>query len=258
MVAQVIEASAIPGKTVELVAISNGTVISTVSAAELSAPKLKGKYRATFTDLPLAPYQIVVWEPSTSRILAEWWVRIEAGTGPFYAMEMPPQAQATLGNQITGFTNDGAEQLAAIITQNRPRLQVQYTTDIILTAFDRLAQDFTSLGSLASRSNLAFMVKRALSDADSASLLWIDEDTGLLRVNGAAAGSASLGSLVVNDAAVGNISVVVDSTVTGGIEATTANGYFYAVKLMKAGGIGSRQIRSGRVVVVNGVIRANE
>jgi hypothetical protein len=257
MVAQVVEASALTGKTAELVIISNRTVVATSSASEDdSDPKLKGKYRATFTDLPQAAYQLVVWEPANNRILAEWWVRIEAGTGPFYAMEVPPAVDS--GNLITGFTSEGSEQLAAIITQNRPRLQVAYTTDILITSFDRLAQDFTALGSLNTRTNLVFMVKDSLSDADADALLWVDEDTGLIRVNGAAAGSSALGSLTVNDATAGNISVVVDATVTGVIAPTSANGYFYAIKLMKTGGVGSRQLRTGRVVVVNGVVRTNE
>ena len=162
------------------------------------------------------------------------------------------------GGEVNSFTPNASTQLAAIIAQNRPRIQMQYTLDIMLTAFDRFAQDFVSLGSLTSRSNLVFMIKESLSDADADALLWVDEDTGLIRVNGAAAGSSALGSLTVNDATAGNISVVVDASVTGVIAPTSANGYFYAIKLMKTGGVGSRQLRTGRVVVVNGVVRANE
>lgn len=79
--------------------------------------------------------------------------------------------------------------------------------DIIFNRGDTMIYGFTGMGDLTNRENIWFTVKGSKSDADTAALVQIDEDTGLLYINGAAAGVPGNGSITVNAIISGNLTV---------------------------------------------------
>jgi len=91
----------------------------------------------------------------------------------------------------------------------------------------------TGLGSLAGRDNLVLMVKEQLGDADADAILWVDEDAGLIRVNGAGDQTAGKATLVVDDEDAGDITLTVSSDITAGIAVMA--GMVYDVKALKDG-----------------------
>ena len=75
----------------------------------------------------------------------------------------------------------------------------------------------TGLGDISARDRLYFTAKGNLDDDDdeSATILQVEETDGLLYIGGEAPSLATLGTLVVDDATLGNITVTVDDSVTG-------------------------------------------
>lgn len=88
-------------------------------------------------------------------------------------------------------------------------LLINYFTDTQLTLGrgDTLALTITGLGDLAAIDDLWFTVKRYQSDADSAAEILIGQVEGLLAIAGAAAATPANGSIAIDDAATGNITV---------------------------------------------------
>lgn len=72
----------------------------------------------------------------------------------------------------------------------------------------------TDIGDISSRTKLYFTVKEHLYDTDAQALIQIEETDGLLYSNGAAAGSASNGSLTVTDESDGDLTIVVKAAET--------------------------------------------
>ena len=95
---------------------------------------------------------------------------------------------------------------------------------------DSLSASLTDIGALTDSSKLWFTVKRRLSDADSASIIQIDDDTGLLYLNGEAAGVAANGSITVDDAATGDITIALDEAETDDL--VPADGLYYDVQML--------------------------
>ena len=70
---------------------------------------------------------------------------------------------------------------------------------------------FSRLGSLAGRDSLWFTLKDDKDDADTLAWVQIEETAGLEVINGAAAATPANGSLTVTDAALGNLTVVLEA-----------------------------------------------
>ena len=79
-----------------------------------------------------------------------------------------------------------------------------------LNAGDSLSEDLTYLGDLTGRTFLWVTLKKSLSDADSASLIQLEETAGLIYINGAA-GTAGNGSITVTGVLAGNITWALDA-----------------------------------------------
>lgn len=92
-----------------------------------------------------------------------------------------------------------AAQLAAALVGSRLTLQ----------RGDDLSLSITGLGAIAAGDTLWFTVKAKTSDADAAALIQVHRTNNLLYINGATPTSASNGSITVNDAAAGNITIAV-------------------------------------------------
>jgi hypothetical protein len=100
-----------------------------------------------------------------------------------------------------------------------------YTTWII---------NLTGLGSLADRAKLYATFKESPQvDTDANALIQVEETAGLLIANKAPAANPAHGSIVVTDAAAGNITITIDEAVTG---FAVRSGMGYDVKKITAGG----------------------
>lgn len=91
------------------------------------------------------------------------------------------------------------------------------------------SQQLTGLGNIGSRTKLYFTVKARASDADSAALIQIEETAGLIRLAGAA-GTANQGTLLVNDATLGNITLSLVGAAAA--QLTPGTTYIYDVKML--------------------------
>lgn len=93
----------------------------------------------------------------------------------------------------------------------------------------------TGLGSLTTNSKLWFTVKERLTDTDSAALIQVEKTNGLTRVNGAAYNTAADGSITINDASAGNITITVKPAAT--LALAIMDNLNYDVKVLTNGGV---------------------
>ena len=116
-----------------------------------------------------------VWDESRSG-------HTTAGTFGFYL-------DAAVSGVGGNFTVDaaGAQLIVDAMLAQGPTLYTALTADeTTLRIGDEYVQEFTGLGSLVGRSNIAFAIKTRKTDADTAALIYLTETGGLTRVNGAA------------------------------------------------------------------------
>ena len=102
---------------------------------------------------------------------------------------------------------------------------------------DRWSISITSLGDISGRTGekLYFTVKRdKVDDYDAAALVQVGETTGLIRINGAAAGTAANASITVSDASAGDITIVVEETETAKLP--VLNDIYFDVKMVDSNG----------------------
>lgn len=79
-------------------------------------------------------------------------------------------------------------------------------SDISILRGDNIVVSFEGLGDISDRDKLWFTMKRDREDADSESIIQIEETAGLDYLNGAA-GTAGDGSIVVDDAVAGDVTI---------------------------------------------------
>lgn len=108
----------------------------------------------------------------------------------------------------------------------------------------------TGLGNMVGRTKLYVMVKTAITDNDNASIIQWTEGTGLTRLAGAAT-TAGYGTITVDDATDGDITLTLALAATSGLAASAATGLTLAVKCIKADeiweryGVGNFEIADG-------------
>ncbi len=115
---------------------------------------------------------------------------------------------------------------------------------------DSLSISLTGLGSLTARTKLWFTVKWARSDADTASVIQVTEAGGLLFLNGAAA-TAGQGSITVNDAATGAVTVALAPAATALLSVAR---YAWDLQMLTASGVTT--LAEGEFAVSADVTRA--
>ena len=96
---------------------------------------------------------------------------------------------------------------------------------IIFNRGDTMILSFSGMGDLTNRDNIWFTMKGDKDDADTASLVQIDEDTGLLYINGAAAGVPGNGSITVVDVIPGNLTVRLEAVESAKVACCTRTYY---------------------------------
>ena len=88
-------------------------------------------------------------------------------------------------------------------------------SDITIKRGDSLSASLTGLGDISGRSKLWFTVKTSLNHTDAKSIIQIEETAGLVYLNAAdASARAANGSITVDDAAAGNITIALDEAET--------------------------------------------
>ena len=115
---------------------------------------------------------------------------------------------------------------------------------------DTFRRTLDGLGDLTSAAELWFTVKLSADDPDSASVIQVSSIDGLLTINGAAAGNAALGSIVITNAAGGVIQVSLDETVTALL--TPGNRLRWGAKVRI--GADTTTVRSGQFELRRGVM----
>jgi hypothetical protein len=169
--------------------------------------------------------------------------------------ELLEDIQTDVGNVTGNIIIDSAGVTAivnALLAQG-PTLYTALTADeTTLRIADEYVQEFTGLGDLTGRDNIAFALKVRKTDADTASLIYLTEDGGLTRVNGAAYATTANGSITVDDEAAGDITVRISSAVTAGL---TVGKRQDAVKILITGGNDITK-RQGITNVIDGTVAA--
>ena len=100
---------------------------------------------------------------------------------------------------------------------------------------DSLSASITGLGAVTGYTTLWFTVKDNLADADSAAIIQIDTDTGLVYLNGAAAAVAGNGAITVDDDAAGDITITLQEAETDDL--VPAIGLHYDVQMLNGGDV---------------------
>ena len=116
---------------------------------------------------------------------------------------------------------------------------------------DTLSVAINGLGSLANRSKLYFTAKDNLNMTDLESAIQVEETTGLIRINGAAA-TAMSGSIVVTDEVVGNIVITVKSEEMAKIVPTNL---LFDVQIVRTVGIPVTTLALGVLAIPGDVTR---
>ena len=123
---------------------------------------------------------------------------------------------------IAALNNLTAAQVWAYVTRTLTQSAAQIQDIVegsVVSVYQYTTWSFslTGLGDISDRDRLYFTAKGNLDDLDSddATILQLEETDGLLYIGGAAPTLATSGTLVVDDATLGNITVTVDDSVTG-------------------------------------------
>lgn len=116
---------------------------------------------------------------------------------------------------------------------------------------DTFSASITGLGDIQNRTQLYWTVKEHTSQADTAAVVQVEEDAGLMVLKGATAATAGDGDITVTNAATGAITLTLAAAATA--ELTPGN-YYYDVQQVTASGV--ETLTAARLTVVADVTRA--
>ena len=107
-------------------------------------------------------------------------------------------------------------------------------SDITIHRGDSLSVAITDLGDISGRTMLWFTVKTSARDADTAAIVQIEEAAGLVYINGATAATPANGSITVDDAVAGDITIVLDEVETAKL---LPDSLVYDVQVLDSGNV---------------------
>lgn len=117
---------------------------------------------------------------------------------------------------------------------------------------DTLDIDVVGLGDISTRSKLWFTVKDDKDTADEAAIIQIEETAGLLAIAGAPAATSANGSIVVTDAATGEITIELAAVETAKLVDTGK--FYYDIQVLE--GTAVRTLVGNRAAIIGDVTRA--
>jgi len=174
------------------------------------------------------------------------------GGGGSSAADIWAYATRTLTSTLT-ITTDDIDAIVAGITAAGPGLyNVIRNDDLTLRIGDEFEQAITGLGDLTGYSDIVFTLKSAESDADTAAKVYLSKNNGLTRLNGAAYGTPANGTITIDNATNGDITIRISSAATASLTKATR---VDAVKVLQSGG-NDRTPRVGRTQVLPVVVEA--
>lgn len=120
---------------------------------------------------------------------------------------------------------------------------------------DTLSASIANVGSLENYVSLDFTVKRSTYESDDAAIIRIRKNAsgtgdGLLRLNGAAHTTGTDGSITIDDAQTGDITIALEASVTDDL---IPGSYVYDIQLIEAAKVST--LTSGMLVVSADVTR---
>jgi hypothetical protein len=120
-------------------------------------------------------------------------------------------------------------------------------TDLNITRGDTLDLDIAGLGDISGRTALWFTVRGALDQPDTASIIQIDEATGLIVLNGETVPAARNvnGSITVTDAVAGDITIALAAVESDDL--VIQGGLSYDVQFLSAAGVQTLTLAQARV-----------
>lgn len=129
-------------------------------------------------------------------------------------------------------------------------------SSITIQRGDTLSASLTNIGSLSGYVSLDFVVKQDTGQADTEALIWIRKNAsglsdGLLYLNGAAAATATNGSITIDDEPTGDVIIALAAAETDDLEEGT---YVYDIQMISASGVLTKT--SGTCIVSADVARA--
>lgn len=126
---------------------------------------------------------------------------------------------------------DIAAIVAAVQAVSGGIIEAQEAAYLYIRKGDTWVQNITNLGNLAGK-EIVWIMKESLHDSDDDAIVKITESGGLVRLNGAAAGTSGWGSVTILDSGVGNIRLRLESDATVLLKSMT---YEDGVKLLEDG-----------------------
>ena len=111
----------------------------------------------------------------------------------------------------------------------------------------------TDIGALTNYSKIWFTVKADDADTDAESLVQIELSDGLKYINGAAATTASNGSITINDEATGKVTILLEAPETAKL---SPGSYHYDIQILRSTGIAVSTLSSGTFIVSADYTRA--
>lgn len=180
------------------------------------------------------------------------YIRIYAGanfdTYTYYGRAMYTGATSLDTDHVTGVAGALKSALTAVGAQVAATLTGD---DITVRRGDSFSVTITGLGDISGRTKLWFTVKACAAGADASAIVQIEETAGLLYINGAAAGTPANGSITVDDAVAGDITVALDEVETAKLAAAAL---VYDVQVLDTGAVTT--LAAGDALVTADVTRA--
>lgn len=159
--------------------------------------------------------------------------------GKSYTVYIEATVDGDTGGISYGFTVESAAAVWAYgtrtLTQSAASIVAAVAgSDLSIHRGDSLSASITGLGDISGRSKLWFTIKTTARDADTASIVQIEETAGLVYINGAAAGTPANGSITIDDAVAGDITVALDEVETAKL---APDALVYDVQMLDGGDV---------------------
>lgn len=205
MATATLELIAVEGLTLTAELYTPGTDTLVTSAACTERTNNKAVYTCSIVDIATGTYRLRVRTTSGNNTIVQDWLEHSNATGTEY----PLWFNLIWSNSTRTLTQSAAAIAAAVAG-----------SDISIQRGDTVTIALTGLGDITGRSKLWFTVKRDDNHTDAQSVLQVEETGGLLYLNGATT-TTSNATLVVDDAAAGDITITLKPAATATLDDAT-------------------------------------